>query len=470
MFAYGLATGALAVLAGSQLAAAHAMVEFPAPFRSKYNPNVDPGMIDYSYTSPLDPSGANYPCKGYHADLGTPAGKPTATFAPGGEYQFRMAAGGARHGGGSCQVSLSYDKGNSFTVIKSIIGGCPLADSYSFTIPADAPEGEAIWAWTWSNEIGNREHYMNCAPVVISRDGGSNSKKRELAVRADVSFSSRPTVFAANINNGCTTTEGVDVEYPDPGPDVERNGDKIGPPVGNCGSSGSGSGSGSGSESGSGSGSGSESGSGSDYGAGSGSGSDSGADPTPTTTSAVQVPSAPAFETTGAAGGLPGGVFITAGPSPTTLSTKTTAAAQPTTTATDTNSGSDSGSSSGSGSGSGSDGESGSSSESGSGSGSGSGSNSGSESGSGSNNNNSNSGNAAGAQAQGTACSEEGAWNCIGGTQFQRCASGAWTAPQPVSAGTVCKPGRGGRITIAAASDRVRVRRVRRGAAKVRLA
>lgn len=40
-------------------------------------------------------------------------------------------------------------------------------------------------------------------------------------------------------------------------------------------------------------------------------------------------------------------------------------------------------------------------------------------------------------------CSQEGYWNCIGGTEYQRCASGAWTPPQDMAPGTTCVPGEG---------------------------
>jgi len=149
-----ITTGLLAtLLVGGQLAAAHMEMSFPPPFRSKNNPHAT--NIDYSMTTPLQPSGADFPCKGFLSDLGTPAGASTATFAPGGTYNFTIT-GGAAHGGGSCQASLSYDGGKTFTVIESIIGGCPLSSNYDFTVPSDAQAGEAIFAWTWFNQIGNR--------------------------------------------------------------------------------------------------------------------------------------------------------------------------------------------------------------------------------------------------------------------------------------------------------------------------
>lgn len=55
------------------------------------------------------------------------------------------------HNGGSCQVSLSFDEGKTFTVIKSYIGDCPHASggnqNFEFTIPSSTPSGQAIFAW-----------------------------------------------------------------------------------------------------------------------------------------------------------------------------------------------------------------------------------------------------------------------------------------------------------------------------------
>ena len=220
------------LLAAGHLAAAHMELSYPPPFRSKFNPNAG-SNIDYSMTAPLSGDGSNFPCKGYHKDVGTAAGAPTASFAPGGTYNMTIT-GGAAHGGGSCQASLSYDGGATFTVIESIIGGCPLTSNYDFTVPADAPTGTAIFSWTWQNAIGNRELYQNCAPVTI---GGGGAKRRDAVVKPRASFSSRPGIFLANIGNGCTTVEMSSVKYPDPGPDVKDNGGAQAPPSGSCGAS-----------------------------------------------------------------------------------------------------------------------------------------------------------------------------------------------------------------------------------------
>jgi LysM repeat protein len=40
-------------------------------------------------------------------------------------------------------------------------------------------------------------------------------------------------------------------------------------------------------------------------------------------------------------------------------------------------------------------------------------------------------------------CTANGNWNCIGGSRYQRCASGSWSTLQPVADGTACQPGQG---------------------------
>lgn len=48
-----------------------------------------------------------------------------------------------------------------------------------------------------------------------------------------------------------------------------------------------------------------------------------------------------------------------------------------------------------------------------------------------------------GAKTPGSPCENEGEWNCVGGSSFQRCGSGAWTEVMPLSSGMTCNPGSG---------------------------
>ncbi|UKZ72447.1 hypothetical protein TrVFT333_000076 [Trichoderma virens FT-333] len=83
-----------------------------------------------------------------------------------------------------------------------------------------------MFAWTWFNNIGNREMYMNCAAVTIV-----NGKKRS----SFASFTTLPDAFVANIGNDICTYPGKDVEFPHPGMEVERNSQGTSPPgQGDC--------------------------------------------------------------------------------------------------------------------------------------------------------------------------------------------------------------------------------------------
>jgi hypothetical protein len=210
------------------MASAHMLMSSPPGLRFKDNPNVG-SLADYNMVAPLNADGSNFPCKGYQSDLGTPAGKSVADWAAGSSQSFTIT-GGASHMGGSCQAALSYDKGKTFTVIHSFIGDCPTGGSFKFAVPSDAPAGAALFAWTWFNNVGNREMYMNCASITIT---GSSGVKRA-AKRAGTSFTSRPSLFVANLGNGCTTKETTDVKFPDPGPDVTNVSKSPGDVVGTC--------------------------------------------------------------------------------------------------------------------------------------------------------------------------------------------------------------------------------------------
>ncbi|KAL4891403.1 hypothetical protein BDV59DRAFT_203580 [Aspergillus ambiguus] len=196
----------LSAFLSSHLAMAHMELSWPYPLRSKFDPQASTSLIDYSMTSPLLADGSNFPCKGYQNN--TPW-RATADYTAGNTYNITLS-GSATHGGGSCQLSLSYDNGETFKVIKSMVGGCPLQSEYDFSMPSDVANGKALFAWSWFNLVGNREMYMNCADVVIS--GGSGS--------VDSFESAYPDLFVANVNNGCATVEGKQTVFANPGDEV----------------------------------------------------------------------------------------------------------------------------------------------------------------------------------------------------------------------------------------------------------
>lgn len=85
--------------------------------------------------------------------------------------------GPARHGGGYCQFSLSYDGDKSFIVIGEYDKSCPnAAYPWPVLIPETVPACErCTFAWSWINSIGNKEFYMNCADIRIRKGPHSKS-------------------------------------------------------------------------------------------------------------------------------------------------------------------------------------------------------------------------------------------------------------------------------------------------------
>ena len=178
-------------------ASAHMKMSSPVPFD-----------VDTLDNSPLKPDGSDYPCKscGYKISAMNkiPVNSPVSL----------SLLGSAVHGGGSCQIGISLDKEPSkdsiFKVIQTYEGDCPPAagTGLTFNIPKEFPTVErATLAWTWFNKIGNREMYMNPAPIEVT--GGSDNQDY---------YKSLPDLFKANIPaTDCTTPETEDATIPNPG-------------------------------------------------------------------------------------------------------------------------------------------------------------------------------------------------------------------------------------------------------------
>lgn len=391
----------LAILGLVNYASAHMIMSSPAPFSNGLN------------NSPLLATGADFPCKKRTNSAGTTDVTYDATGIPGGTNAMALGStqslafiGSATHGGGSCQVSITYDLKPSassvWKVIHSIEGGCPARnqagnlgdnanmvdpDTYSFQIPTTLPTGNATLAWTWFNKVGNREMYMNCAPVTFS----ATTTKRAIEIKRDTAaFNALPNMFTANIGNGCTTADSKDVLFPNPGDSVEQLGGST-KAAALASATGSGCAAAVAGQSGA---------------ASTGSPSSAAAaNPTPTTVASVPATSKAAL----------GGVFATVAPSSAVVVTaspvKATTlvpavssvapvvpAASPVSSSPAVVASAASPASTGS--------------------------------------------------ASGTmtgACTTEGMWNCIGGSSFQRCASGLWSVVQPMAAGTSC--GTSGQVT-----------------------
>lgn len=224
------------VLALAASTTAHMIMADPLPFgRATLN------------SSPLAP--ADFPCKQrsgvYDIDLGMNQWNA-------GETKSVKFNGTAAHGGGSCQFSITTDseptKESQWKVIHSVEGNCltslpgnfpeipgadPLmirnATDIPVTMPSNIPDGRYTFAWSWLNKVGNREFYMNCAPIQVGSGAGKASTQS-----ASQALSTLPDMFVANLPSKntpaaaagglaiCTTTEGQDFSYPNPGQSVQK--------------------------------------------------------------------------------------------------------------------------------------------------------------------------------------------------------------------------------------------------------
>lgn len=158
--------------------------------------------------------------------------------------RYRNGFNTAVHGGGSCQISITYESDpvllkdpQNWRVLYSIQGGCPsnthlnldgvftspagayqgswpcthestngidCTNIFDFKVPGGLENGHAIMAWTWFNTVGNRHMFMNCINVDI--EGGDT-----------LEMDSLPSMFVANIGNGCETPQNYDLAFPNPG-------------------------------------------------------------------------------------------------------------------------------------------------------------------------------------------------------------------------------------------------------------
>ncbi|TKA68920.1 hypothetical protein B0A49_05896 [Cryomyces minteri] len=161
--------------------------------------------------------GSDFPCKQRTGVYDITTMNNMAVGAP----QTLSFKGSASHSGGSCQLSVSLDKEptakSTFKVIQSYVGGCPTttgdnggSNSFNFSMPQGMPNGVATLAWTWFNKAGNREIYMNCAPITVTGGASDNTM-----------YNSLPDMFVINLPNtgatGCASEDNKDVVFPDPG-------------------------------------------------------------------------------------------------------------------------------------------------------------------------------------------------------------------------------------------------------------
>ena len=203
---------AVAILAFAHTSNSHLIMKTPVPFgvstlnNSPLN-NAKPGASD-----------SDYPCKQRAGVYDITKMNTIAVDTPT-EMSFE---GSASHGGGTCQIAVTMDKeptaNSTFKIIQVFEGGCPINSDgngathpFSFSIPKEFPNGVMTLTWLWYNRIGNREAYMNCAPITVT--GGSSS--------GQAYFDSLPNMYLINLPTAeCQSTQDFasnSVKIPNPG-------------------------------------------------------------------------------------------------------------------------------------------------------------------------------------------------------------------------------------------------------------
>lgn len=232
------------------VASGHMIMITPTPYDTSLQ-RPDP------QTWPLDTASLPFPCQ-----MGGDPVVKSITQVTAGASTLVQFSGSAVHGGGSCQFSINYGdptspNSNDWHVIYTIIGGCPASSvgnietigedadqrplgrqcgnavdtecvrQFEIPIPKGMRNGNATFAWSWFNKIGNREMYMNCAPIVIS--GGDAD--------GDAFVKGLPAIFVANIDEQpCETakSEGAVLNIPNPGAFGEILEEPDSEAIGNC--------------------------------------------------------------------------------------------------------------------------------------------------------------------------------------------------------------------------------------------
>ncbi|GAA6043634.1 hypothetical protein JCM8097_000846 [Rhodosporidiobolus ruineniae] len=178
----------------------------PYAIYSKSDPQTEETNKDYSMTSPLNSTGADFPAKLRCTKAIVDTITPVANLVANEDYEWTLG-GTAVHNGGSCQVAISYDYCENMVVMASWIGGCPLSLPYKFKVP-DIPGCEkCIFLFSWFNNSGNREMHQNAA--VVSVTGTATSFTGPNAYRGNT-FS----------DGSCINPEGTDLVFPRPGDQV----------------------------------------------------------------------------------------------------------------------------------------------------------------------------------------------------------------------------------------------------------
>ncbi|KAJ2822389.1 hypothetical protein IWW50_004232 [Coemansia erecta] len=191
-------------------AAAHMALCDPCPRFSancvqKYPLPAGVSDYDYSIKNPI-------PYDGPLTKSDIPWPESATTWTAGQPVTVKFQPGGAAHGGGHCQFSISMDNGKTSAVVHEVLRYCffngPSSSNtaevleYTFTLPADVPNSDsAVLSWTFVNSHGNREYYSNQANVKIVGSTSKSYTGRQTVVANHAGYPTIPE-FGGNYDTG----------------------------------------------------------------------------------------------------------------------------------------------------------------------------------------------------------------------------------------------------------------------------
>ncbi|KAI1314644.1 hypothetical protein EDD11_001896 [Mortierella claussenii] len=170
---------------------------YPLPRGHPSNPNT--GLVDYDCRdAPLYDGcgggvGKTFPCGGYPPDKEVvqsfKAGQVinvrfgNAQYGSPGQQPLLPTSNQARHSGGMCEFSLSYDQGKTFGVFARYHRSCPdMFYDWPIKLPDNLPSCEScIFGWSWIDATTTRpEYYMGCADIKIVGESGNGLLPAEI--------------------------------------------------------------------------------------------------------------------------------------------------------------------------------------------------------------------------------------------------------------------------------------------------
>ncbi|KAI8867678.1 hypothetical protein GQ42DRAFT_164630, partial [Ramicandelaber brevisporus] len=157
----------VAAIISLPIARAHMMMAEPC-VRGSNQPQCKPWVADANYDSVSPISTHDNVTVEPICGTRLPLLQPYKTYQAGGSIAVNIV-GGTPHNGGHCAFSVSYDGGQTFVTLMTVMDSCISGSlSYNVPIPATAPSSDkVIFLWTWNNATGNRELYALCSDIRI---------------------------------------------------------------------------------------------------------------------------------------------------------------------------------------------------------------------------------------------------------------------------------------------------------------